>query len=68
MAQVPTIPGRNLFTQSPGESPGSPIWSSLQLTCSIMDCGDSFDKMADILSPQSSLPIEFRPLWCAVPI
>lgn len=46
-------------TQRPGESPGNPVWSSLQKTHSILVCGDSStDKMADILFPSFLLAIE----------
>lgn len=50
----------------PGESPGNPVWSSPQITHSVLGCGDSSaDKMADILLPSFLLAIEFLPSWHA---
>lgn len=58
------LTGRSLCSERPGESPGNPVWSSPQITHSVLDCGDSSaDKMADILFPSFLLAIELPALW-----
>lgn len=53
------LTGRSLSRERPGESPGNPVWSSPQITHSVLVCGDSSaDKMADILFPSFLLAIE----------
>lgn len=53
------LTGRSLSRERPGESPVNPVWSSPQITHSVLVCGDSSaDKMADILFPSFLLAIE----------
>lgn len=57
-----------LCSERPGESPGNPVWSSPQITHSVLGGGDSSaDKMADVWFPSFLLAIEFPPLWHTFP-